>query len=99
MSSIAISVVATVYNECHTIQRLLDSLARQTRRPDEVIICDGGSTDDTQVLIRAYRVDSAYRLPSLRLIIEPGANISRGRNIAIGAATGPILAVTDAGVR
>jgi len=99
MSNITISVVATVYNECHAIQRLLDSFALQTRRPDEVIICDGGSTDGTQALIRAYNIDSAGRLPNLRLIIEPGANISRGRNVAIRLAIGPIIAVTDAGVR
>jgi len=31
--------------------------------------------------------------------VEPGANISRGRNIAIDRAAGPVIAVTDAGVR
>jgi len=30
--------------------------------------------------------------------VAPGSNISRGRNLAIKAATGPIIAVTDAGV-
>ena len=37
-----VSVNATVYNERASIERLLDSLAGQTRRPDEVILCDGG---------------------------------------------------------
>ena len=32
-------------------------------------------------------------------MVEQGANISRGRNLAIGAADGPLIAVTDAGVR
>ncbi|NJN93836.1 MAG: glycosyltransferase [Anaerolineales bacterium] len=35
----------------------------------------------------------------LRVMVEPGANISRGRNLAIEAAAGPIIASTDAGVR
>jgi cellulose synthase/poly-beta-1,6-N-acetylglucosamine synthase-like glycosyltransferase len=39
------------------------------------------------------------RLPNLRILVEPGANISRGRNVAIEAAAGPIIACTDAGVR
>jgi hypothetical protein len=45
-------------------------------------------------------VIAAYtgRLP-LRLLSAPGSNISQGRNLAIGAAAGPIIAVTDAGVR
>jgi glycosyltransferase involved in cell wall biosynthesis len=93
--SLRVSVVITVYNEAKSIQRLLDSLLKQDYAPDEVVICDGGSTDETLVIIDSYR----ERLPNLRVMIEPGANISRGRNLAIAAATGPIIAVTDAGVR
>jgi glycosyltransferase involved in cell wall biosynthesis len=90
-----VSVIATVYNEGESIRRLLDSLVAQTRRPDEVVICDGGSRDETVATIETYR----GRLPNLNVIVEPGANISRGRNIAIAAAAGPIIASTDAGVR
>jgi len=88
-----ISVVVTVLNETHSLPRLLDSLAAQTRLPDEVVICDGGSTDDTLSLLEAEE-----RLP-LRVIQRPGANISQGRNAAIEAARGDVIAVTDAGVR
>jgi glycosyltransferase involved in cell wall biosynthesis len=94
-----VSVIATVYNEYASIQRLLDSLAAQTRRPDEVVICDGGSTDGTAELVEAYARRQPPSLPNLRLIVEPGANISRGRNLAIAAAAGPLIAATDAGVR
>jgi len=88
-----VSVVATVLNEADSLSRLLDSLAAQTRLPDEVVICDGGSTDSTQSVLEAET-----RLP-LRIIQRPGANISQGRNAAIHAATGDVIAVTDAGVR
>lgn len=91
-----ISVICTVLNEGKSIHRLLDSLARQTRPPDEVIFVDGGSTDDTVAILEQYA--GRQRLP-LRVITAPGANISRGRNIAITAAKGPIIASTDAGVR
>lgn len=94
-----VSVIATVYNERANIERLLDSLATQTRRPDEVMICDGGSTDGTADAIRAYAERHPDRLPDLHVIEAPGANISRGRNLAIAAAQGPIIAATDAGVR
>ena len=88
-----VSVVSTVLNEAESLPRLLDSLAAQTRAPDEVIICDGGSTDGTLQLLEAEsRV-------SLRVVRQPGANISQGRNAAIEAATGDVIAVTDAGVR
>jgi glycosyltransferase involved in cell wall biosynthesis len=90
-----VSVIATVYNEGESLHRLLDSLAAQTRPPDEVVICDGGSCDNTVAILESYR----DRLPNLRVIVETGANISRGRNVAIAAARGPIIAATDAGVR
>lgn len=95
MARQSVSVIATVYNEGPAIARLLDSLVAQSRPPDEVVICDGGSTDDTVAIARAYR----DRLPGLQVLVEPGANISRGRNRAIAAAQGPVIAVTDAGVR
>jgi glycosyltransferase involved in cell wall biosynthesis len=88
-----ISVVATVLNEGESIQRLLDSLAEQTCQPDEIIITDGGSRDQTVTILQRYTT----RLP-LKILIEPGCNISAGRNRAIEAARGDIIAVTDAGV-
>jgi len=94
-----VSVIATVFNEAIHIERLLESLATQTRLPNEVVICDGGSSDGTPAVIEAWAERNRDRLPNLRLLVEPGANISRGRNLAIAAAAGPIIAATDAGVR
>ena len=88
-----VSVVVTVLNEAQSLPRLLDSLATQARQPDEVVVCDGGSTDGTLSLLNAEG-----RFP-LRVIERHGANISQGRNAAIRAATGDVIAVTDAGVR
>jgi len=69
------------------------SLVAQTKLPDEVVIVDGGSRDDTVAIIQSY----GDKLP-LRVLIEPGCNISAGRNRAIAAAQGDIIAATDAGV-
>lgn len=88
-----VSVIITVLNEAASLPGLLDSLAAQTRSPDEIIVCDGGSIDGTVDLLEAE-----CRLP-LRVIRRPGANISQGRNAAIAEATGEIIAATDAGVR
>jgi glycosyltransferase involved in cell wall biosynthesis len=88
-----ISLICTVFNEGRTVRALLDSLLAQSMLPDEVVIVDGGSSDDTVDHIRAYE----SRLP-LRLIVQPGANISQGRNRAIAEARGDIIAITDAGV-
>jgi glycosyltransferase involved in cell wall biosynthesis len=95
-TEVQVSVIVTVKNESATIGRLLKSLCRQTRPPDEVVIVDGGSGDDTVAQLEAWA--SRRRVP-LRILVESGANISRGRNVAIAAARGPIIASTDAGVR
>jgi glycosyltransferase involved in cell wall biosynthesis len=88
-----VSVIVTVKNEGEAVRPLLESLLDQTRRPDEIVVCDGGSTDNTVDILREY----AAWLP-MQIIAAPGSNISQGRNGAIAAAAGPIIAATDAGV-
>jgi glycosyltransferase involved in cell wall biosynthesis len=87
------SVIATVRNEAGSIEPFLESLARQTRTPDEVVVVDGGSTDGT--LERLRELERRHRW--LRVHEAPGANISEGRNLAIARARGPLVGVTDAG--
>ena len=88
-----VSVISTVLNEGEAIRPLLDSLIQQTQLPDEVIICDGGSTDNTLEILTEYK----QWLP-LKILVVPGSNISQGRNRAIEVAEGPIIAATDSGV-
>lgn len=85
-----ISVISTVYNEADSIGALLDSLAKQTRRPDEVVVADAGSTDGTRAILEAST------MTSLRVINAPG-NRSAGRNAAIAASTGDLIASIDGG--
>jgi glycosyltransferase involved in cell wall biosynthesis len=89
-----VALIATVLDESGAIDRLLASIARQRRMPDEIVIVDGGSTDGTWDLLQAWTT----RLP-LRCLRAPGACIARGRNLAVEAATADVIAVTDAGVR
>lgn len=91
-----VSVIVTVLNERASIATLLESLRTQTLPPDEVVIVDGGSTDGTLEELEASAGKSAW---PLLVLSRPGANISVGRNVAIEAAAGPIIASTDAGVR
>jgi glycosyltransferase involved in cell wall biosynthesis len=84
-----------VLNEADSLATLFASIAEQTRQPDEIVVVDGGSTDGTADVARAWQVRG---LP-ITLLVRPGANISAGRNAAIAATAAPLIAVTDAGVR
>lgn len=90
-----VSVITTVRNEETSIAGLLDSLLAQTRPPDDVVLADGGSTDRTREIAAGY---VGRGLP-LRILDAPGSNISQGRNLAIRAATGDVIASVDGGVR
>jgi len=84
-----VSLIVTVKNEADTIKAFLDSVAAQTRRPDQIVVVDGGSTDATMSILAVHPLDMIREYwPS---------NIAAGRNRAISQASGDVIAVTDAG--
>lgn len=91
-----VSIAITVLNEERTIVGLLESIFHQTKKPDEVVIVDGGSTDRTVSLIKEFqrRYDKGE---VIQLIVEKNSNRAKGRNLAIERATFEIVALTDAG--
>jgi uncharacterized membrane protein len=91
-----VSLVMTTFNESRGIDVLFASILEQSVWPDEVVVCDAGSKDSTVRKLEAWR----ERLPMpIVVIVEPGANISRGRNVAIHTARNKVIAVTDGGCR
>jgi len=88
------SLICTVINEERTIGNLLDSILKQTRKPDEIVIVDGGSRDNTVKVLKEH--SKRFPIP-VKVIVADGANISQGRNIAIQYAHGSVIVSTDGG--
>ncbi len=89
-----VSVCITVFNEGDNIEKLLVSLAKQTRKPDEIVIVDGGSTDKTVQQIRKFQRNN--RKIVIKLLIKK-CGIAEGRNLSINFAKNAVIALTDAG--
>ncbi|MEQ9459620.1 MAG: glycosyltransferase [Phycisphaeraceae bacterium] len=49
-----LSLFITSYNQCDYLREAIDSVLAQTRRPDQIVIIDDASSDNSQQLIQAY---------------------------------------------
>jgi glycosyltransferase involved in cell wall biosynthesis len=83
-----ISVIIPAYNHGHYLGEAIESVLRQTRRPEEVIVVDS-STDDTASVAKRY-------LPHIRYTFEPKRGIGSARNAGVRLARGEFLAHLDA---
>ena len=86
-----ISVVIPVYNRSRELRRALESLARQTVRDFEVVVCDDGSTEDIHAVLASFenQIEIRYRR------IENSGGPARPRNVAMSAARGEWIAFLD----
>jgi glycosyltransferase involved in cell wall biosynthesis len=83
-----VSVVTAVLNEEAGIEDTLESVAVQTY-PNviEILVADGGSTDDTRALAASF--------PGVRVLDNPGRIQARGLNVALDAARGEVVVRVD----
>lgn len=86
-----VSLIATLLNEEKNIDVFLKSVFSQTKVPDELILVDGGSTDESTGKIKKWG-------NRVKLIKKTGTR-GVGRNTAIEAARNEIIAVSDIGCR
>jgi glycosyltransferase involved in cell wall biosynthesis len=84
----SISVLIATYNCAHFLPQCLESICAQTSQPDEVIVVDDGSVDNTREVMR--------RFPSVRYIQAQHGGKSAAFNRAVSESTGDILCHLDA---
>jgi len=92
----AISVIISTRNRAHYLPEVLRTLgAQKCEAPFEVVVVDNGSTDDTAAILDGWcRSDSRFRMVS-----EPLAGLSRGKNAGIRNARASLLLFTDDDMR
>jgi len=87
-----VSAILVNYNGAQFLSDALESLARQTRKAEQVIVVDNASSDGSAALVRA-------RFPWVTLIeASTNTGFAEGNNIGLAAATGDYVALlnTDA---
>lgn len=86
-----LSIVVRAYNEAEHIERLMIGIGAQTVTPQEVILVDSGSSDDTVAIARAY---------GARVVKVESTEFTFGRALNRGcdAATGDICVFPSAHV-
>ena len=87
-NDLRLSLVIPVYNEQYLILKCLEAIAAQTVQPDEVIVVNNNSTDDSVKIAKTF--------PFVKVITEKKQGIVHARNAGFNAATGNIIGRIDA---
>ena len=85
-----ISIITASYNSAKTIKDTIESIINQTHQDVEYIIIDGGSTDGTVEIVKAYQ----EKFP-IKLISEPDNGLYDAMNKGIKIATGEVVGILN----
>jgi hypothetical protein len=93
ISAEKISVALCTYNGARFLGEQLDSIARQTVLPAELVVCDDGSTDATSSIVAAF----AKSAPFAVRFVSNAANIGSTKNYeqAVRLCEGDLIALCD----
>lgn len=83
------SAIVTAYNSVRYIGEALESVLRQTQRPNEILVVDDGSTDGTEEIARSFG-------PGIRYFYQRNQGEAAARNRAVALASADAIAFLDA---
>ncbi|CAA0078929.1 putative protein [BD1-7 clade bacterium] len=93
MQNLTVSIALTTYNGMPYLKDQLASLESQTKKPDEIVIYDDGSTDGSYELLRDFVDQSSIRVVLHRNLDNLGYNKNFAKALSI--ATGDIVFICD----
>lgn len=89
-----ISVVVPTYNDARRLVRLFASLDALDPAPEEVVVVDDGSSDDTPSLLSEWS-SAPRRFSAVARRLESNGGPARARNDGLTSVTQPLVAFTD----
>ena len=88
-----ISIALCTYNGAAFLPAQWDSILKQTRLPNEVIICDDGSTDGTIDLLHQYQASAPFPVQIFLNPVQLGFN--KNFEQALSRCTGELVFICD----
>ncbi len=88
-----ISVAMCSYNSTAWLDEQLASILRQSRLPDELVVCDDGSKDDTVARLKAFAQIAPF--PVRIFINETNLGFTRNFEKAISLCEGDVIVLCD----
>jgi glycosyltransferase involved in cell wall biosynthesis len=88
-----ISIAMTTYNGAKYLQAQLDSFRDQTRLPDELVVCDDGSSDDTMQILSDFQKAAPFEVVVERNAVNLG--FTKNFEKAVSLCTGDIVFLSD----
>lgn len=92
----SVDVVIPCYNEHDAISRCIDTLMKQKKDINKIILVDNNSTDDTAKIIKKYK--KIYP-NTIEYYFEPKQGVQYARNLGFDSASADIIARIDADVQ
>lgn len=88
-----LSVAMCTYNGAEFLPAQLESILSQSRPPDEIVICDDRSTDETVTLLKQFK--SASSVPTKIHTNEKNLGSVKNFEHAISLCSGDVIALSD----
>lgn len=90
----SVSVAMCTYNGARFLQLQLESVAAQSRQPDELVVCDDGSKDETLRLLQVFSERAKF---PVRIFESAGPRLGSTKNFerAIGLCEGEFICLAD----
>jgi len=88
-----ISVAMCTFNGGRYLLEQLASIARQTRQPFELVVCDDHSTDETVAILKQFQAAVPFPVRAIQNALRLGS--TRNFDQAIGLCRGELIALCD----